>query len=75
MKYYNRKYQPEKTIELYHRLKRNKHLKIDHIIAVLVSQAIANGCCLHTSQEISSDMKSFGTNIDVNNALINMYGN
>jgi pentatricopeptide repeat protein len=75
MKYYNRQYQFEKTIELYYRLKKNTKLKIDHIIFVLVLQAIANGCCLHTSQEISLDINSFGTNIDVNNALINMYGN
>jgi pentatricopeptide repeat protein len=75
MKYYNRQYQPSKTLELYFRLKQNSHFKIDHIISVLVLQAIANGCCLHTSQQISQDMKIFGTNIDVNNALINMYGN
>lgn len=75
MKYYNRQYQPEKTIELYSRLKTMTHLQIDHIIYVLVLQAIANGCCLHRSEQICDDIKKFGTNMDINNALINMYGN
>lgn len=75
MKYYNRQYQPEKTIDLYYRLKKQSNIQIDHIIYVLVLQAIANGCCLYTSEQISNDIKKFGTHIDVNNALINMYGN
>ena len=75
MKYYNHQYQPEKTIQLYHRLKKHSNIQIDHIIYVLVLQAIANGCCLHTSQAIQDEIKKFQTNIDVNNALINMYGN
>ena len=75
MKYYNRQYQPEKTLQLYQRLKSHSKIEIDHIIYVLVLQAIANGCCLHTSQRIEDDVKKFATNIDVNNALINMYGN
>jgi hypothetical protein len=75
MKYYNRQYQPEKTIDLYYRLKTNSHIQIDHIIYVLVLQAIANGCCLHTSKQIHEQIKKYGTNIDINNALINMYGN
>ena len=75
MKYYNRQYQPEKTIELYYRLKNNSSIQMDHIIYVLVLQAIANGCCVYTSELIYEDIKKFGTNMDINNALINMYGN
>ncbi|CAF0905194.1 unnamed protein product [Rotaria sordida] len=75
MKYYNHQYQPQKTIDLYYRLKKNSHIQIDHIIYVLVLQAIANGCCLHTSEQIHDHIKKFGTNIDIDNALINMYGN
>lgn len=75
MKYYNRQYQPEKTLQLYQRLKKHSKIEIDHIIYVLVLQAIANGCCLHSSQQIEEEMKKFQTNIDVKNALINMYGN
>lgn len=75
MKYYNRIYQPDKTIQLYYHLKNQSSIQIDHIIYVLVLQAIANGCCLHTSQQILNDIKKFGTHIDIENALINMYGN
>jgi hypothetical protein len=75
MKFYNRQYQPEKTIDLYYRLRNHSHIQIDHIIYVLVLQAIANGCCLHTSEQIHHHIMTFGTNIDINNALINMYGN
>jgi hypothetical protein len=75
MKYYNRKYQPQKTIDLYSHLLKNSNIKIDHIIYVLVLQAIANGCCLYTSQFIYDQIKKFETHIDINNALINMYGN
>ena len=75
MKYFNRQYQPQKTIDLYHHLRKNSHIHIDHIIYVLVLQAIANGCCLHTSEQIHNQIKKFGTNIDITNALINMYGN
>jgi hypothetical protein len=75
MKYYNRQYQPQKTIDLYYRLKINSHIQIDHIIYVLVLQAIANGCCLYTSKQIHDDIRNFSANIDINNALINMYGN
>ena len=75
MKYYNRQYQPEKTLQLYQHLKNHSKIEIDHIIYVLVLQAIANGRCLHTSQRIEEEMKKFQLNIDVKNALINMYGN
>jgi pentatricopeptide repeat protein len=75
MKYYNRQYQPEKTIDLYNRLLQNSHIQIDHIVCVLVLQAIANGCCVHASKQIRDQIKKFGTNVDINNALINMYGN
>ncbi|CAF1630673.1 unnamed protein product [Adineta ricciae] len=74
MKYYNRQYQPEKTIDLYFRLKNNTQISMDHIIYVLVLQAVANGCCLQTSRQICQDAKEFGINMDVENALINMYG-
>ncbi|CAF4657550.1 unnamed protein product [Rotaria sp. Silwood1] len=74
MKYYNYQYQSQKTIDLYHHLKKNSHIQMDHIIYVLVLQAIANGCCLHTSEQIHDHIKKFGTNIDINNALVNMYG-
>lgn len=75
MKYYNRQYQPEKTLQLYQRLKKQSKIEIDHIIYVLVLQAMANGCCLHSSQQIEEELKTFPMNIDVKNALINMYGN
>ena len=75
MKYYNRQYQPEKTIDFYHRLKGNARLSMDHIIYVLVLQAIANGCCLRTSEQIRESVRKFESHIDVGNALINMYGN
>lgn len=75
MKYYNRHHQPQKTIDLYYRLRNNSNIHLDHIIYVLVLQAIANGCCLHTSEQIRDHVKKFGNNIDVENALINMYGN
>jgi hypothetical protein len=75
MKYYNHQYQPEKTIQLYHRLKNNSNIQIDHIIYVIVLQAIAKGCCLYTSQTIQDEIKKFQTHTDINNALINMYGN
>ncbi|CAF1301223.1 unnamed protein product [Adineta steineri] len=74
MKYYNRQYQPDKTIELYYRLKNQSHIQIDHIIYVLVLQAIANGCYLHTSEQIYDQIKKSQTHMDINNALINMYG-
>ncbi|CAF3990102.1 unnamed protein product [Rotaria sp. Silwood2] len=74
MKYYNHQYQPQKTIDLYYHLKKNSHIQMDHIIYVLVLQAIANGCCLHTSKQIHDHINRFGTNIDIDNALINMYG-
>ncbi|UJR23660.1 hypothetical protein I4U23_026644 [Adineta vaga] len=74
MKYYNRQYQPNKTIDLYFRLKTKTQIPMDHIIYVLVLQALANGCYLHTSEQICRDVKKFGMNIDVENALINMYG-
>ena len=75
MKFYNRQYRPEKTIELYQRLKKNVRLSIDHIIIVLVLQAVANGCCVQFADEIvEQTKKSFNTNLDVNNALINMFG-
>lgn len=75
MKYYNRTFQPEKTIDLYYRLKTQTKLRIDHIIYVLVLQAVANACCLHTSRRIQDDIRKFGMNLDIQNALINMYGN
>ena len=75
MRYYNRHYQPEKTLDFYHRLRKSSSQSIDHIIYVLVLQAIANGCCLHSSEEIRERVKRFGTQLDVNNALIHMYGN
>lgn len=75
MKYYNRQYQPEKTLDFYHRLLKTSSQSIDHIVCVLVLQAIANGCCLHSSEQIRERVKRFGTHLDVNNALIHMYGN
>ncbi|CAM4877110.1 unnamed protein product [Rotaria socialis] len=74
MKYYNHQYQPQKTIDLYYQLRNNSQICPDHITYVLVLQAIANGCCVHTSEKIYDHIKKFGTNIDVDNALINMYG-
>lgn len=75
MKYYNRQYQPQKTIDLYFHLRKNLNIHIDHIIYVLVLQAIANGCSLHTSEQVHDHIRKFGTNVDIDNALINMYGN
>ncbi|CAF1426096.1 unnamed protein product [Rotaria magnacalcarata] len=74
MKYYNHQYQPQKTIDLYYQLRNNPQIRPDPIIYVLVLRAIANGCCVHTSEKIYDHIKKFGTNIDVDNALINMYG-
>ena len=75
MKYYNRRYQPEKTIDFYNRLKGNARLPMDHIIYVLVLQAIGNGCCLRTSEQIRESVNKFQSHIDIGNVLINMYGN
>ena len=75
MKFYNRQYRPEKTLDFYQRLKKTSRLSADHIIFVLVLQAAANGCCLQLGEELAAEAKkSVGSHLDVNNALINLYG-
>ena len=71
MKYFIRRYKPEKAIELYLNLLK----KSDHIIHVLMSQAIANGCCLYSAEKFHEQIKKSSNHIDTQNALINMYGN
>jgi pentatricopeptide repeat protein len=75
MKYYNRQCRPDKTIEFYRRLTADTRMSVDHIVYVLVLQAIANGCCSQMSASIIERVNKHGINIDMSNALINMYGN
>ncbi|CAF1519493.1 unnamed protein product, partial [Adineta steineri] len=74
MAMYNIQNEPEKTLNLYEEMKRDK-IEIDNLTWILIINALAELADLSTCESISSELPDkFYNDIQIQNALINMWG-